>query len=217
VIGRRSSERVALRKLCGQSRALCLTYDDGPGRALTPEVLDVLRRRRAKATFFLLGRRAEAAPEVADLIHEEGHEIGCHAHDHLHAWKSLPWRAAADVERGYETLSRWLPDPCLFRPPYGKLTPVTRSIATRHGSTIGWWTVDSGDTYETLPSIDAIVEQVRSSGGASVLMHDFDREPERAVFVVSLTKRLLELAAEESLEVLPLGDLLSRSIRSATA
>jgi len=192
---------------------LSLTYDDGPGESLTPRVLDALAARDAKATFFLLGRRAAAAPGVADRVRDAGHEIGCHSHGHLHAWKTPPWRSAADVARGYETLSAWLPSPCLFRPPYGKLTPWTARAARRRGSRIVKWTVDSGDTWSAPPRVEDVVERVRRDGGGVVLLHDFDREgedaAERAAFVVGVTEALLEAAPRQGWRVATLGEMLS--------
>jgi len=179
---------------------------------LTLRVLELLAQRGARATFFLLGRRAQANPSAADAVAAAGHEIGCHTHDHLNAWKTTPGRSTADVQRGYETLARWLPERCLFRPPYGKITPWTSRVARRHGSRLGWWTIDSGDTWQTLPSVQSVVDRVKNAGGGVVLMHDFDRlgddANERAEFVLAVTTGLLELADEIGLRVEPLGELL---------
>jgi len=192
---------------------LCLTYDDGPGESLTPRLLAALAAHDARATFFLLGRRAAVSPQIADRVRDAGHEIGCHSHGHLHAWKTPPWRSAADVARGYETLSAWLPSPCLFRPPYGKLTPWTARAARRRGSRIVKWTVDSGDTWLTLPRVEDVVERVRRDGGGVVLLHDFDRESkdskQRADFVITATIALLESAAREGWRIMTVGDMLS--------
>jgi peptidoglycan-N-acetylglucosamine deacetylase len=209
-----ASRRLTQRKIkqhCHTANMLCLTYDDGPGSALTPQLLETLARHDAHATFFLLGRRAQANPETADGVVAAGHEIGCHSHDHLNAWKTLPWQSKADVERGYETLDRWLPDGCIFRPPYGKITVWTKRIARRHNSRLGWWTIDSGDTWRALPSVQSVVDRVRQAGGGVVLMHDFDRETadaqERADFVLGVTDALLGLASETGLRTLPFGQL----------
>src|SRR6267378_2753790 len=97
-----------LKRHSALNRTLSLTYDDGPGSSLTPKVLDLLAKHQAKATFFLLGSRSLKNPEVISRIVLEGHEVGCHSQSHLHAWKNWPWKVMQDVDRGYETLSRWL-------------------------------------------------------------------------------------------------------------
>lgn len=208
----RMIEERDLRRAAVARRALCLTFDDGPGPETTPALLDLLAERGVGATFFCLGRRALQAPAIMDRIRESGHEVGCHSHDHLHAWKTPPFRAVADVVRGFETLSPWTTRPLQFRPPYGKLTPLTRAASRRRGARMCWWTVDSGDTRTPLPKMEAVVESVRRAGGGVVLMHDFDRaggdRAERRVFVIELTRRLLDLADVEGMSVVRQGDLL---------
>ncbi len=90
-----------IRKEVVKNRILALTYDDGPSAALTPQLLDLLQRRRAHATFFMLGRNAQQHPQIADRVIQEGHDIGCHSDQHLNAWKALPWEAVADIDAGY--------------------------------------------------------------------------------------------------------------------
>ncbi len=197
---------------CQENRALALTYDDGPGPELTGRLLDMLGAHGARATFFLLGRRAARAPSTADRTRAEGHESGCHTHDHLNAWKTWPWKARRDVRHGYETLARWVGESGVFRPPYGKMTLLTAYEVRRRGASVGWWTVDSGDTWERLPRVDAVVERVERAGGGVVLLHDFDREGpdagERSEFVLRTTAGLLELAQREGWRVVTIGEVM---------
>jgi peptidoglycan/xylan/chitin deacetylase (PgdA/CDA1 family) len=194
-------------------RALVLTYDDGPSATFTPRLLELLAMHEARATFFLLGCRVVHAPHLADRIVACGHEIGCHSHAHLDAWRVSPWRSAADVRRGYRSLEPWLPDRALFRPPYGRTTPCTRAIARRRGSRLGGWTVDSGDTRRTPLSPDALMRRVEASRGGVVRMHDQDGDPERQALVLQATDALLELAARAGLRVMRMSELLGRSPR----
>ena len=70
-----------------RSPRFVLTFDDGPDPTTTPALLEVLRRRGARATFFLIGARAAAHPELVARIAAEGHEIG------NHTWRDEPtWR-----------------------------------------------------------------------------------------------------------------------------
>lgn len=201
-----------LARWCAANRALALTYDDGPSQELTARVLDVLSERGVKATFFLLGGRAEAAPHVADLLKDEGHELGCHSHEHLHAWKTWPWRARRDVARGFEALARWVGAGGMFRPPYGKMTLLTSCEAWMRGARVGWWTVDSGDTWDPMANAGDAIERVRRAGGGVALLHDFDRDTpdaeERATFVLDVTRGLLDLAEREGWRVLTLGEVM---------
>jgi peptidoglycan/xylan/chitin deacetylase (PgdA/CDA1 family) len=207
----RRKEEQSLRQKAVNQRTLVLTYDDGPGPSLTTRVLEVLAGSKVAATFFLLGMRAAAAPQTVDRLVAGGHEIGCHTQRHLHAWKVAPWSSVRDIDEGYRTLSKWMPDAAIFRPPYGKMTLLTRHAVRRRGATIGWWTIDSGDTHARLPSPGQAAEQVAREGGGVVLMHDFDRledGPNRAKFVITVTESLLRTAAREGIQVRLLSDLM---------
>lgn len=198
---------------------LTLSYDDGPGALMTPRLLQYLQALEARVTFFLLGRRVVQSPEIVDRIATAGHEIGCHTHDHLHAWKTSPWRVRADIDRGYETLSPWISSDAVFRPPYGKLTPWSIRALKRRGAPIVKWTLDSGDTWARLPRPADVVEKAKRDRGGVVLLHDFDREgpdrEERADFVLDTTERLLIAAREEGWRVVTISELLGYSQESS--
>ncbi|MFG0274869.1 MAG: polysaccharide deacetylase family protein [Phycisphaerales bacterium] len=189
---------------------LVLTYDDGPGRSLTDAVLEILDGAGARGTFFMVGETAEADPDRAQRIVDAGHEAGCHSMAHLHAWKTAPWRSLADARAGFRSLSRWLGDGAMYRPPYGKVTMPTVVALARRGSRFAWWTHDSGDTHLHLPDPGRVVEQVEADGGGVVLLHDFEREvdrEERHAFVLEVTRRLLALAERRGLRIVTMGEL----------
>lgn len=193
-----------------EQRMLVLTYDDGPSATLTPRILDLLQSYNAKATFFIVGKSAHQHPQLVERILHEGHDIGCHSDQHLNAWKTFPWRAVADINAGYRTLSRWLPANGKFRPPHGKMTLPTYISIRRRGARVWWWTIDSGDTHSVLPEPKMIEEAVLRAHGGIVLLHDLHRQsrPEdRDTFVINTTIRLLEVAKRESLVVGPLKQL----------
>ena len=70
------------------SKNVALTFDDGPDRQYTPQVLDVLRDKGVKATFFLIGNRVEEYPDVAQRIIQEGHLVGNHTYSHPEIMKA---------------------------------------------------------------------------------------------------------------------------------
>lgn len=203
---RRRQER-RLRAVCAESGTLVLTYDDGPGPQLTPRLLDLLYERGVRATFFVVGARAAEEPALVDRIVDEGHEVACHTYDHLNAWYSLPWRGVADVDAGYRALARWVPDDGPFRPPHGKMTPLTWAALQRRRAPIGWWTIDGGDVGDELPPATTAVERARRQGGGIVLLHDSDREQERDEFVLESTRLLLDAAREHGWSVQTFGEL----------
>lgn len=107
---------------------LALTFDDGPDPYYTPKLLDLLKKHGVKATFFVVGRKAERYPDIVRRMVEEGHEVGIHNYRHISNWLVPPFwldwgvrRAAAAIERA--TGQR----PIYYRPPWGILTHGHRS------------------------------------------------------------------------------------------
>ena len=192
-----------------RERVAVLTYDDGPSESLTPRLLDLLNQHDVKATFFMLGRNAAKYPHVVDRVLKEGHDIGCHSDQHLHAWKAAPQDAIKDINAGYDRLSKWMPKNGMFRPPYGKMTLPTWLSVRRRGSPVWWWTLDSGDTSENLPPKSELRDAFVREKGGIVLLHDMEREADREEFVYQTTATLLEAARKESIRVVPLRDLYS--------
>lgn len=201
-----------LRRVCGQRRTLVLSYDDGPGRKLTPMLLDLLEDQRARATFFVLGMRAARWPEIVTRTVENGHELGCHGYYHRDAWRDSPTAVLADIRRGYDLLARWGQTGSIYRPPRGKLNLASWWALRRRSVPLGFWTIDSGDTHPVLPTPASVVERVQRERGGVVLLHDHDRRrstrTERFRFVLETTERLLETARAEGLTVVTLGQLL---------
>jgi peptidoglycan/xylan/chitin deacetylase (PgdA/CDA1 family) len=190
--------------------ALALTYDDGPGPRLTPRLLDLLAESDAKATFYVLGERAQAAPGILDRMIAEGHEVGCHGFAHVNALAAPRAQATGDVERGYAALERWVGGEAAFRPPYGKLRPATWRLARRRGAPIGWWTVDSRDSLLPEPDLGVVLEEIGHDGGGVVLLHDFDRgagHEAREEFTLTATAALLDLAGARGWRVTTQGAL----------
>jgi len=204
----RAREQAALAALCRGS--LVLSFDDGPAPTMTPRVLRLLEQHGAHATFFLLGRRAEQHPDLVRAVVDAGHEVGSHSQTHAHALRSAPWTAARDATRGASTVERLVGARLPFRPPYGKATLGTRlAIAPRP---VGWWTIDSGDTFDPLPDPGQAARALVAAGGGVVLLHDHDREelPDaelRRAFALDVIARLLEAADATGLAVRRLCDL----------
>ncbi|SNS15849.1 Peptidoglycan/xylan/chitin deacetylase, PgdA/CDA1 family [Geodermatophilus pulveris] len=160
-------------------RTVALTFDDGPSPRWTPQVLDVLRRNRVKATFYLVGAQVERFPELARRIAAEGHTIGNHSWDHPHFAGSSRQDQAWQMDRTTEVIRRTTGvTPCSFRAPYGQASDVTLSVARERGMNVANWTHDTAD-YDTPGHRSAGFRQqlvaratVPWHDHADVLMHD---------------------------------------------
>ena len=118
-----------------------LTYDDGPDPESTPPLLDLLAERGAKATFFLIGDKARAHPEIVKRLVDEGHEIANHSQSHR---PMLNFRLRGGMRREIGACQETLANvaglrPRYYRPPCGLTNPFVTLAAHDLGmSVVGW-------------------------------------------------------------------------------
>jgi len=151
-------------------RVVYLTFDDGPTPKVTDWVLERLDEYGAKATFFVLGRNAEAHPEIMARIRERGHALGNHTYSHMKGYSSSQQKYREDIE----IADRLIGSP-LFRPPYGRILPrQVRMLRKRYK--IIMWSVLSVD-YNRKISGDRVVKNVTGNlfPGSIVVFHDSDK------------------------------------------
>jgi peptidoglycan/xylan/chitin deacetylase (PgdA/CDA1 family) len=156
------------------TRALALTFDDGPSEE-TERVLDVLDRLNLRATFFMIGRHVERLPRVARSVAERGHEIGNHSYSH----PIYLYRTARETRRQLERAQAVIEDatgarPRLARPPCGVRTPAYFKAARELGLRTVQWDVAGFDwTRRRAPEIaGAVLKGARA--GSIILLHDGD-------------------------------------------
>lgn len=200
------------------ARGVALTFDDGPHPHWTPRVLEVLRHRGARATFFVVGRKAEAHPEVVRSILEQGHEVGLHsyAHDRLFALRSGR-SVRADLERGVAVLERVTGHrPSLFRPPIGHTNPIVARAARQLELTVVGWSA-SGRDGVSFAKPDDVAARVRRNlrDGAIVLLHDSPERGEREPAAVRALPAILDAARASELPIVLLRQWLEEPAETA--
>ena len=157
------------------SRRVALTFDDGPHPVTTRAVLELLRAHDARATFFVLGHKVEAHPEVVREIHAAGHTLAIHGFQHQHLFCLRSARYAHDqIARTQRAIERACGvSPTLFRPPVGFASHWTFAGAERAAVELVAWTVRSLDGLRSAdPERVArrVIEHLQD--GAIVLLHD---------------------------------------------
>lgn len=180
---------------------MALTYDDGPNDAATMELLELLDRYGAKATFFMIGRFVRMRPEIVRAVHAAGHVVGNHTMNH-------PWltnKPATLIRGELKACNEALEDTLgcavrYFRPPHGARRPVVLRAARELGLVPVQWNV-MGFDWEPIGA-DKIVEHIESDlvrarkrgKGSNILLHDgfdkvmgYDRRD-----TLTATERLLE-------------------------
>lgn len=188
-----------LRMRCRARRAgrrVALTFDDGPDPQRTPAVLDLLARQGVRATFFVVGARAEAHPELVRRMVAEGHVVGNHSY--THSWR-FPLRSLGrtmeELRRTGEVLHRITGrQPRLFRPPFGVTNPTIARAVRRLGLDPVGWSIRSLDTMGQSPERVAARILRRLHPGAVILLHDRCAGSERLIglLVEGLRSRGLE-------------------------
>lgn len=156
-------------------RTLLFTFDDGPDRHVTPEVLSRLEAHGIRGVFFVIGAHADAAPDVLAEVHRLGHVIGNHTYSHR---APDPWFGEyfRDVKRCQDTVRRHVGvTPRLFRPPKGHVSGASLTVPRMLGLRTMNWSLNVRD-WECESPADARRAAERlvreAQGGNIVLLHD---------------------------------------------
>jgi peptidoglycan/xylan/chitin deacetylase (PgdA/CDA1 family) len=193
-------------------RTIALTFDDGPDPRFTPQVLDLLAAAKVPATFFVVGERALAHPDLVARIDREGHLVGNHGHTHGFGFHFGGVAAyARELDAFDRALAPMLGRACrFFRPPQGFRTPpLAKALRARDVVCVNWSRrgFDSvrRDANAILATLVAGLEE-----GAIFLLHDgaglggsHDRSP-----TLALLPRFIAEARQRGFTFVPLDELL---------
>jgi peptidoglycan-N-acetylglucosamine deacetylase len=153
---------------------VALTFDDGPHPVDTPKLLDLLREKNVKATFFVVGKRADQHPDIVRRAWAEGHLIANHTWSHYPLFCFLmPRRLRTEIERGTESISRICGfRPRLFRSPVGLRHPLLAPYLQDAGLEYISWRIRTRDTLTANPSVVARRILSKVASGDIILLHD---------------------------------------------
>ncbi len=154
------------------SSKIAFTFDDGPNPKYTPELLDLLKEHHVKATFFVLGSKAELYPEIIRRIHREGHLIGIHNYVHRSNWVMTPWRTYKELLQCNSIIEAITGEkPIYYRPPWGLLNLFDLFLIKTHQIVL--WSLMAGDWKSKGGSIkikNILMKKLKPGG--IVLLHD---------------------------------------------
>lgn len=153
---------------------VAITFDDGPHPQNTPRLLDILRARNIKATFYVIGRSVDLHPQIVRRTVAEGHEIGNHSHTHRLLSKLGDSELRMEMSRCQDAIGRAAGvRPRTMRPPYGGLTQRQRELVhAEFGYPTILWSVDPLDWKRPGPSVVTSRILSGASPGGIILGHD---------------------------------------------
>lgn len=188
-----------------KERSVALTFDDGPDEMITPQILDILKEKNIKATFFVIGKKADAYPDILKRIHKEGHLIGGHSYSHHFFFDWFTFRQMEhELKLTAEVVLRVTGKKIrLFRPPYGVTNPTLgRIVETLQYASIGW-SLKSGDTR--IRDAEQLLRRLKMNlkAGDVVLFHDTNP------WTADLMKTFIAYLLQEHYTVKPIDQFLN--------
>lgn len=170
-----------------ETKRVFLTFDDGPS-TVTPTILDILKQQNVKATFFVLGSRVEAMPEVVSRMYEEGHYIANHGYSHVYETiYASPQSVLDEFNKCNEAVKTAINVPeynsHLFRFPgglvggkYAEIKAQAKSLLNENNIVNVDWNALIGDSEKNNATVDFLIqrmqETVATKNSVVILMHD---------------------------------------------
>jgi peptidoglycan/xylan/chitin deacetylase (PgdA/CDA1 family) len=154
---------------------LRLTIDDGPDPRQTSQILDLLARKKVRAEFFVIGKKAAAHPELCRRMRDEGHLVQNHTFSHPSAsfWAAGPRRACREIARCSAAIREATGcEPTRFRAPVGMANPFVHLAARELGLKLTGWSASGNDGVPHDPA--RVVRKITTAlqPGGIVLLHD---------------------------------------------
>jgi len=187
-----------------KEKKIAITFDDGPS-VFTLEVLELLKKYNAKATFFCIGKNIETHPEIVKQIIAEGHLVGNHSYSHSKFFDFYNAKKITEELQKTDSLLEKFTSKKInfFRPPYGVTTPsIRRALQLTGHKVIGWniRSLDGGTKNQNL-IFNRIIKRV--SPGRIVLLHDTGSHS------VLVLEQFLQFLQQNNYEVISVEELLN--------
>ena len=185
-------------------KVIALSFDDGPNREYTPQVLSILAQYNAPATFFVIGKNIQGNESILKQIDADGHSIGNHSYTHsffvdfknLQGFKNELNQTAESV---FKIIGKRMK---LFRPPYGVTTPHLVKASNLLNYSIIGWSIRSFDTTADTAQIITRRVQTQIKPGAIILFHDTSDK------TIQVLKQTLNFAKENGYKIVSVEQLL---------
>jgi peptidoglycan/xylan/chitin deacetylase (PgdA/CDA1 family) len=194
-------------------RRIAITFDDGPNRPCTEQLLDVMGELGVRGTFFCVGQNTAWHPDIVARLFKEGHDVGNHSQRHRRMASLRPGNRGDHIDESEQAICDVIGcRPRLYRPPWGWLTPWEGARLHKRGYTIVGWDVYTLDWVLPEPDGIALAEKAcRDTRPGSILLFHDGYPLEREWFKTETTraiKHLVPLLRAEGYEFVPASELL---------
>ncbi|MDL2280482.1 polysaccharide deacetylase family protein [Selenomonadales bacterium OttesenSCG-928-I06] len=205
------SRRIISSGIKGKKTA-ALTFDDGPYSPYTEQILDLLKEKNVKATFFVLGYHAERNPEIIKRIVSEGHQLGNHSYTHLNFKKITREKVIEEINTTNKILFEITGQNIkIMRPPYGGKNLNVLDTIENLGFKVVLWSAAGQDwaNHGVNKTVEKTLREFKDGG--IILLHDGDslepKEPREQT--IEITKTLIDRLTAEGYSFLTIDELLA--------
>jgi peptidoglycan/xylan/chitin deacetylase (PgdA/CDA1 family) len=191
----------------GEQAGVAFTFDDGPDENLTRKFMDLLEAERIVATFFVIGRKAEASPQLLKEIDNRGHYIANHSYSHSNYIAFFPsGKLKADLVHCNTIIEQAIEKrPVLFRPPFGVTNPIYSRVLKKMGLISVGWTIRSFDTVLKDKTALAQCSTRAISNGSIILFHDTQQ------ITLDILPDVIRFCRDNNLKIVSLPELINKS------
>lgn len=201
-----------------KEKMVALTFDDGPHPVFTPQILDLLAKYKAKATFFAAGNKVERFPDVLKRVSKEGHEIANHTYSHIYSSRIPAEKLAEELQKTdsiIETITGQ--QPTLYRPVGGMHNDVIIDTAIKNGKTVILWSWHMDSKDWSRPPAGKMSRQIITGvkPGNIILFHDWigSEYTETSQTVVAL-EDILKYLTKNGYECVTVSEMMYRSSKT---
>ncbi len=190
-------------------KLIALTFDDGPDGKYTPKVLDILKERGVKGTFFLVGPQVSKYPDIAGRILDEGHSIGNHSWSHKDFKKMTPKQIASEIDRTQQEIADATGyTPHLMRAPYGNISTSLLDALHERDMEHVYWTIDTRDWAGTSVADMRKNVSAHAEPGSVLLMHSFGGKKNALDNTLKLLPQIIDDLSSEGFTFVTVDELI---------
>lgn len=198
-----SNRKVPIYAVQTDSKKIAITFDAAYGSDETMQIINILKEKNVKATFFLVGFWVEKYPELVKLLDESGIEIGTHSNTHPYMSKLTADQIRVELQTSMNLITNITGKPVtIFRPPYGDYNDTLINVCDEIGLKTIQWSVDSLDWkgLNTSQMLARITPDIQ--GGGIILFHN------NSDHIVEALPIIIDTLLEQGYELVRISDLI---------